>query len=86
MSEDSSQIENMIASLEDSRRQAEKELEEAHELLRGADMLHKDMQKQMMEYYEQKDEMQEKAAAKAADIVEKASQQKQKRGKKVRQA
>ncbi|MCK6205043.1 endonuclease MutS2 [Bacillus infantis] len=72
VSEDSSQIENMIASLEDSRRQAEKELEEAHELLRGADMLHKDMQKQMMEYYEQKDEMQEKAAAKAADIVEKA--------------
>ena len=33
------QVENMIASLEESKRQAEKELQEAHELLKNAEML-----------------------------------------------
>ncbi|WP_226673302.1 endonuclease MutS2 [Rossellomorea aquimaris] len=69
---DSKEVENMIASLEDSRRQGERELEEAHELLRQADKMHKDMQKQMMEYYEKKDSLYEKAQQKASEVVEKA--------------
>ncbi len=69
---DSKEVENMIASLEDSRRQGERELEEAHELLRQAEKMHKDMQKQMMEYYEKKDTLYEKAQQKAAEVVEKA--------------
>ncbi|MGM0752407.1 MAG: endonuclease MutS2 [Bacillota bacterium] len=69
---DSKEVENMIASLEDSRRQGERELEEAHELLRQAEKMHKDMQKQMMEYYEKKDALYEKAQQKATEVVEKA--------------
>ncbi|BCB05068.1 endonuclease MutS2 [Bacillus sp. KH172YL63] len=69
---DSKEVENMIASLEDSRRQGERELEEAHELLRQAEKMHKDMQKQMMEYYEKKDSLYEKAQQKATEVVEKA--------------
>lgn len=74
ISEDSNQVENMIASLEASKRLAEKEAEEAHELLKDAERLHKDLQKQMMAYYDKKDEMVEKAKEKAASIVEKARQ------------
>ena len=69
---DSKEVENMIASLEDSRRQGERELEEAHELLRQAEKMHKDMQKQMMEYYDKKDTLYEKAQQKATEVVEKA--------------
>ncbi|NMH69950.1 endonuclease MutS2 [Bacillus sp. RO3] len=69
---DSKEVENMIASLEDSRRQGERELEEAHELLKQAEKMHKDMQKQMMEYYEKKDTLYEKAQQKASEVVEKA--------------
>ena len=45
VSEDSQQVENMIASLEDSKRQAEKELQEAHEVLKNAELLQQDLQK-----------------------------------------
>lgn len=69
---DTNQVENMIASLEESRRQAEADMEEANDFLKSAEKLHKDLQKQMAEFYEQKDAMHKKAAEKAGDIVEKA--------------
>nr|WP_315363581.1 endonuclease MutS2 [Cytobacillus firmus] len=69
---DTNQVENMIASLEESRRQAEADMAEANDFLKSAEKLHKDLQKQMAEFYEQKDAMHEKAAEKAGDIVEKA--------------
>ncbi|MDF2038844.1 endonuclease MutS2 [Cytobacillus oceanisediminis] len=69
---DTNQVENMIASLEESRRQAEADMEEANDFLKSAEKLHKDLQKQMAEFYEQKDAMHEKAAEKAGNIVEKA--------------
>jgi len=72
ISADSNQVENMIASLEESKRLAEAELEEANDFLKSAEMLHKDLQKQMIEYYEQKDALSEKAAEKATVIIEKA--------------
>jgi len=72
VSADSHQVENMIASLEDSKRQAEQELQEAHELLKNAEMLQKDLQKQMVEYYEKKDSLNDKAADQARGIIEKA--------------
>jgi DNA mismatch repair protein MutS2 len=75
ISADSNQVENMIASLETSKRQAEREAEEAHELLKAAELLHKDLQKQMVAYYERKDELVEKAKEKAAVIVEKAREE-----------
>ncbi|WP_374722952.1 endonuclease MutS2 [Peribacillus tepidiphilus] len=70
--EDTNKVENMIASLEVSRKMAEEERKEAHELLKTAEKLHKDLQKQMMEYYEQKDKMLEKAESEAKQLVEKA--------------
>ena len=54
---DTHQVENMIAGLEESKRQAEKELEEAHDLLKNAEKLQKDLQQQMIEYYDQKDSL-----------------------------
>lgn len=72
ISADSNEVENMIASLESSRKQAEKDRDEAHQLLKDAENLHSDMQKQMAEYYQKKDELAEKAKVEAASIVEKA--------------
>lgn len=73
--EDTNKVENMIASLEVSRKMAEEERKEAHELLKTAEKLHKDLQKQMMEYYEQKDKMLEKAESEAKQLVEKAKEE-----------
>lgn len=72
VSADSNEIDSMIASLEKSKKLAEKELEEAHQLRKNAELLHKDLQKQMVDFYEQKDTLYEKAGEKAAELVEKA--------------
>jgi DNA mismatch repair protein MutS2 len=72
ISSDTNQIENMIASLEKSRREAENDRIEANDLLKNAEKLHKDIQNQMIEFYESKDSMLEKAQEKAAELVEKA--------------
>ncbi|MBO0960142.1 endonuclease MutS2 [Neobacillus sp. MM2021_6] len=75
VSEDTNQIDKMIASLESSKRQAEEEQLEARDYLNQAEKLHQDLQKQMIEFYEKKDAMLEKAAEKAADIVDEAKQE-----------
>ncbi|WP_066258028.1 endonuclease MutS2 [Neobacillus drentensis] len=72
VSEDTNQIDKMIASLEESKRLAEKEQEEARDYLKSAEKLHQDLQNQLMEFYEKKDSMIEKAAEKAGEIVEEA--------------
>ena len=60
---------------EESKRQAEKELEEAHDVLKNAEKLQKDLQQQMIEYYDQKDSLYEKAANEANAIIEKAKKE-----------
>jgi DNA mismatch repair protein MutS2 len=75
VSEDNNKIENMIASLEESRRHAEREHEEAKDLLKQAEMLHRDLQKQVMEYYEKKETLQEKAKKEAKEIIEEAKKE-----------
>ncbi|MFK9091241.1 endonuclease MutS2 [Bacillus salipaludis] len=75
VSEDTNQIDKMIASLEESKRLAEIEQQEARDYLKQAEKLHQDLQKQMIEFYEKKDTMLEKAAEKAADIVDEAKQE-----------
>ncbi|CAH2716136.1 Endonuclease MutS2 [Neobacillus rhizosphaerae] len=72
VSEDTNQIDKMIASLEESKRQAEIEQQEARDYLKQAEKLHQDLQKQILEFYENKDSMMEKAAEKAEEIVEEA--------------
>lgn len=72
ISADTNKIENMIASLESSRRQAEIERDDAYELLRNAEKLHKDLQKEMIAFYDHKDQMFDKARDEASEIIEKA--------------
>jgi DNA mismatch repair protein MutS2 len=72
ISADTNQIENMIASLEKSKRDAENDRQEAKDYLKNAEKLHKDLQNQMITFYEQEDSMLVKAQEKAADLVEKA--------------
>ncbi|MBS4176102.1 endonuclease MutS2 [Lederbergia citrea] len=69
---ESNEVENMIASLEKSRREAEQDYEEAHDYLKNAEKLHHDMQQQMIEFYDRKQELYEKAEEKAAKVIEKA--------------
>ncbi|WP_163101286.1 endonuclease MutS2 [Peribacillus alkalitolerans] len=76
--EETNKVENMIASLEKSRKQAEEAREEANEFLKTSEMLHKDLQKQMMEYYERKDALMEKAELDAQRLVEKAKEDSEK--------
>ncbi|MBF2672995.1 endonuclease MutS2 [Listeria seeligeri] len=69
---ESADLNDMISSLEEKRNLAESEYEEARELARGADALLKDLQKEISNYYQQKDKLIEQASNKAATIVEKA--------------
>ncbi|KAB7706004.1 endonuclease MutS2 [Bacillus aerolatus] len=69
---DTNEVDQMIASLEQARRKAEEEEKEAREYLKLAEQLHKDMQKQMQDFYANEEELAEKARKKAADIVEQA--------------
>ncbi|WP_042459540.1 endonuclease MutS2 [Neobacillus dielmonensis] len=78
VSEDTNQIDNMIASLEHSKRQAETEMQEARDYLKQAEKLHHDLQKQMIEFYEKKDSMLEKAAEEAEKLVDDAKQEAEK--------
>ncbi|MDP4085372.1 MAG: endonuclease MutS2 [Bacillota bacterium] len=78
ISEDSNQIDKMIASLEESKRQAEREQEEAKDYLKHAEKLHHDLQKQMIEFYDHKDTLFEKAALKAEDIINQAKEEAEK--------
>ena len=78
VSADTNQIDKMIASLEESRRQAERDREEANDFLKEAERLHNDMQKQMADYYNHKDNLFDKAASQAEDIVEQAKEEAEK--------
>ncbi|WP_110927161.1 endonuclease MutS2 [Bacillus massiliglaciei] len=73
--EDTNKVESMIASLEESRKQAEEEELEAADYLKQAERLHKDLQQQVIAYYEEKDTLMDKAAAEAAALVEKAREE-----------
>ena len=78
VSADSNQIDQMIASLEESKRLAETEREEARDYLLQAEKLHHDLQQQMIEFYEQRDAMYEKAARKAEEVVEQSKEEAEK--------
>ncbi|XJZ26420.1 endonuclease MutS2 [Bacillota bacterium Lsc_1132] len=78
VSADSNQIDKMIASLEESKRLAEAEQEEARDYLRQAEKLHQDLQQQMIVFYEQRDAMYEKAARKAEEIIEQSKDEAEK--------
>ena len=76
--EETNKVETMIASLEQSRRQAEEEEKEAADYLKQAEKLHHDLQQQIVEYYNEKDSMIEKASEEAVTIVENAKKEAEK--------
>jgi DNA mismatch repair protein MutS2 len=78
VSADTNQIDKMIASLEESKRLAEREHEEARDYLKQAEKLHQDLQKQMIDFYEHKDTLFEKAAEKAEEMIEQAKDEAEK--------
>ncbi|WP_455660752.1 endonuclease MutS2 [Pradoshia sp.] len=72
---ESNKVENMIASLETSRREAEKDWAEAEAYLKNAERIHKDLQKEMKEYYEKKDSLIEKAKQEARELISQAEKE-----------
>ena len=72
VSTESNTVENMIASLEESKKEAEAELTEAEEIRKDAEQLHKELQQQIIEFNDKRDKLYEKAQQKAVDTVDKA--------------
>ncbi|MFZ3588398.1 endonuclease MutS2 [Bacillus sp. DJP31] len=75
VSSETNQVENMIASLEDNRRMAEQQMEEAKAFRKEAEETRQDLQKQVNEFNEKRDKMYVKAERKAAESIEKAKQE-----------
>ena len=69
---ESNQVENMITSLENSRREAERSEAEANDYLKQTEQLHRDLQQQMIEFYERRSELYGKAEEQAAKVIDKA--------------
>ncbi|MBC1287358.1 endonuclease MutS2 [Listeria booriae] len=69
---ESADLNDMISSLEEKRKAAELEYEEAYQLSRDGDKLLKELQKEIIAYHNQKDKLMEKANEKAAEVIEKA--------------
>lgn len=75
---ENNQVEQMIASLESSKRLAEQEEEQTRILLREAETLHQELKNQLANYYEQKDMLLKKAEEKSRELVETAKQEAEK--------
>ncbi len=72
---ETNQVENMIASLEDNRRMAEQQMEEAEAFRLEAEELRHELKKQLEEFNGKRDRMFEKAEQKASDSIEKAKEE-----------
>src|SRR5690606_36235898 len=70
--EDRGEVDTMIASLETSRVQSEKEAEKTHALLVETERLKKELEEKLAEFDEQKERLVERAKEKAKQIVEDA--------------
>lgn len=84
LDQDSYEVENMIASLERSRREAEEDYADAQFYLKNAQQLHRDLQKQMVEFYEHEEELYKKADEEAQKVIEKAKVEAEKVMKELR--
>lgn len=72
---DRNEVESMIASLEESRRNAEKDAEQSHDLLLQAEELREELEGKLRNYESMKDELEKKAKEKAKKIVEEAKKE-----------
>lgn len=73
--EDTNKVEMMIASLEESRRLAEEEEQEAADYLKQSEKLHRELQQQIVEYYHERDSLIAKASDEATTIIEQAKKE-----------
>ncbi|MBO9130579.1 endonuclease MutS2 [Bacillus sp. 165] len=74
-SSEANKVENMIAKLEESKKNAEREWKEAEELRKESEKLHKELQRQILEFNEQRDKMFEEAERKAEEKVEQSKKE-----------
>ncbi|MED3661995.1 endonuclease MutS2 [Ureibacillus sp. FSL K6-8385] len=72
---DRREVESMIASLEESRRKAEQDAEEAHEILLEAQKLHDELEEKLNEWNIKKESLENKAKEKARHIIENAKKE-----------
>ncbi|KMK74597.1 endonuclease MutS2 [Alkalihalobacillus pseudalcaliphilus] len=72
---DSNQVENMIVSLEESKKTADKEQEEAQRIRKDAQRLHRDLTKQMEELQIEKEKILQQAELEAEKAVAKAREE-----------
>ncbi|MFI8708059.1 endonuclease MutS2 [Bacillus sp. NPDC077411] len=75
ISTESNKVENMIAKLEESRKNAEREWNEAEELRKQSEKLHKELQRQIIEFNEERDERLLKAQKEGEEKVESAKKE-----------
>ena len=75
ISTESNKVENMIAKLEESRKNAEREWNEAEELRKQSEKLHKELQRQIIEFNEERDERLLKAQKEGEEKVELAKKE-----------
>lgn len=72
IADDHNEVDSMIASLEESKKQAEQELKEANIIRQEAEQLHRELQRQIIEFNEKRDRLYEEAKRKAEEKVEAA--------------
>ena len=72
---DSKSVENMIASLEKSQINAEKEYKKAHELLVATENIHRDLQAAWDQWENKRELLYKRAEEKAAKAIEKAREE-----------
>ncbi|WP_155592823.1 endonuclease MutS2 [Lysinibacillus cavernae] len=72
---DRHEVESMIASLEETRRQSEDDAERSHALLLESETLRKELQDKLQAYEERKEALDKKAKEKARKIVDEAKQE-----------
>ncbi|SEQ83372.1 endonuclease MutS2 [Piscibacillus halophilus] len=75
VNEDSRSVENMIASLEQSRRKAEEQYREADDYLQEATGLYNSLRREYEQYLKNKEQHMDRAKEKATKIVEKAEEE-----------
>ncbi|MEQ6049779.1 endonuclease MutS2 [Lysinibacillus capsici] len=72
---DRHEVESMIASLEETRRQSEDDAERSHALLLESEILRKELQDKLQAYEERKEALDKKAKEKARKIVDEAKRE-----------
>src|SRR5699024_4704238 len=74
---DSKNVENMISALETTKKEAEKELEQAHRLLEESEQLRVDLQKEWEAFQEERNNLFKRAEEKAEKALQKAREEAQ---------